>query len=278
MPDALGDRMKMYESRESGRAMPRLPVLARLDGKCFSNWTRGLDRPYDIALTKMMVAVTKGLVQQTSALMGYTQSDEITLLWYSPDARSQIYLDGKTQKMCSVLASMATWHFNYLVPMMLSCNEGMPAFFDCRVWTVPTQWEAANAFLWRVQDATKNSISMAAQTVYSHKELHKKHQGDMQEMLFQKGINWNDYPAFFKRGTFIQKRSVERAFTCDEIDKLPPKHEAHTNPDLKIERSDYVELDMPPFGKVTNKIGVLFGGEEPRTEETFKATKKEEAQ
>ena len=262
MADALGDRMKLYEGRETGRLMPRLPVVARLDGKNFSNWTRGLRRPYDEDLIWCMGGLTKYLVAKTAALVGYTQSDEISLLWYSDSPKSQIYFDGKIQKMVSVLASEATAHFNYLVGIS-NLPEMTLALFDCRVWAVPTKDEAANAFLWREQDATKNSIAMAAQSVYSHNELFGKHQGDMMEMLHAAGINWNDYPPAFKRGTWVAKRKVLRRFSCEEIEALPPKHEARTNPDLEVRRTDYVEIDMPPFGRVTNRVGVLFDGQPP---------------
>lgn len=104
---------------------------------------------------------------------------------------------------------------------------------------------------------------MAARAVYSDKELHKKHGGQQQEMLFQKGINWNDYPSFFKRGTYYQRRKVSREFTADELELLPAKHEARTNPDLLVERQEYVQLEMRPFGQVANRTAVVFCGAEP---------------
>ena len=128
---------------------------------------------------------------------------------------------------------------------------------------MPTLSEASNVFLWREYDATKNSIQMAAHHYYSHKELLGKHTGDMQEMLFQKGINWNDYPAFFKRGSFFQRKKKMIKFSDVELENLPAKHAARTNPDLKVERSVIEEVNMPPFGKVTNRVGVIFNGEEP---------------
>src|SRR5581483_5540743 len=101
--------------------------------------------------------------------------------------------------------------------------------FDARVWNVPSQDEAANYFLWRERDARKNSVAMAAQSVCSHRELQNKNGSDMQEMLFQRGINWNDYPPQFKRGTFVRRKLVERPFTAAELEKLPAGHEARGN-------------------------------------------------
>jgi tRNA(His) 5'-end guanylyltransferase len=76
--------------------------------------------------------------------------------------------------------------------------------FDARVYVVPTLEEAVNSFLWREQDATKNSITMAASAYYSHNELMNKNGSEKQEMLFQKEVNWNDYPTFFIRVSYVQ--------------------------------------------------------------------------
>lgn len=263
--DALGDRMKGYEMAEAGRRLtPMLPALARLDGKCFSSFTRGLKRPYDERLSSMMISVTKRLVDVTGACCGYTQSDEITLAWYSSDPKSQIYFDGRVQKMVSVLAAECSVFFNDLLgASMLPEKMYLSPVFDCRVWCVPTLEEGANCFLWREQDATKNSIGMVAGEYYSHKELMGKHSGEKQEMLFAKGVNWNDYPDFFKRGTYVQRRKERRRLTVEELADLPPLHEARKNPELEFERSVVRRLSMPPLAKVTNRVGAIFFGEEP---------------
>src|SRR5690606_26266119 len=139
-------------------------------------------------------------------------------------------LDGRVQKLTSILAAMATAKFNALLPERIPERAGKLALFDCRVWTVPSREEAANVFLWRERDAIKNSVSMAARHYYSHAQLDHKDASDMQEMLFAKGVNWNDYPAFFKRGTYVQRRVVHRPFTAEELEALPPLHEARSNP------------------------------------------------
>jgi len=158
---------------------------------------------------------------------------------------------------------MATAWFNQLAQESLPEKADKLAFFDCRVWNVPNRVEATNTVLWRERDATKNSISMAAREYYSHKETLGKSGTDLQEMLFQKGMNWNDYPAFFKRGTFIQRRIVTHKMTCEDLEKLPEKHQARRNPELEIERSDIRVLEMPSFGSVTNRVEVIFEGEDP---------------
>lgn len=269
MNDALGDRMKGYEGAEAGRRfMPLLPVLARLDGKNFSAFTRGLPRPYDERLSRLMVETTRYLVEDTCAACGYTQSDEITLAWYSADPKSQIWFDGRVQKMTSVLAAKCSVHFALALPAAIPERTGRAPVFDCRTWQVPTPDEAANTFLWREWDATKNSISMAAQEHYSHKALHGKSGAEKQEMLFAKGVNWNDYPAFFKRGTYVRRRTVRTRFRDlpqAERDLLPPLHHARANPDLEVERSEVAVLDLPPLARVANRAEVVLLGADPVT-------------
>ena len=264
MNDDLGDRMKMYEGMEAGRRlMPLLPALARIDGRAFHSFTRGMERPFDARFSACMLNTTAALVRDTGACMGYTQSDEITLAWHSRTAQSQIWFDGRVAKMTSQLGAQATLIFYRLV------LERMPEYacrlptFDARVWNVPNRAEGANAFLWREWDATKNSMSMAASAHYSHKALMGKNGRDKHDMLHAKGVNWNDYPTLFKRGAYVQRRTVAVPFSADEMDLLPPKHEARTNPALVVERAVCAAMDMPPLGTVTNREEVIFDGAAP---------------
>jgi len=263
--DDFGDRMKLYEGAESSRRlMPLLPIMARLDGRSFHSFCRGLNRPFDERFKSLMVSVTKFLVEETNAVVGYRQSDEISLCWYSDNIKSQVFFDGRIQKMCSILAALATADFNRKIPHYLPDKMHQMPVFDCRVWSVPTLIEAANVFLWREQDAARNSIQAAGQAVFSHKQLMHKDTKEIQEMLFQeKGINWSDYPAWAKRGAWIRRVTVQRPFTASEIGKLPAKHAARKDPNLVVERHEVQELDMPKFGAVANRVGVLIYGEAP---------------
>ncbi len=264
MKDDLGDRMKMYEGVEAGRRlMPLLPVLARIDGRAFHSFTLGMGRPFDAVFSSCMVDTTVSLVRETGACMGYTQSDEITLAWHSRTAQSQIWFDGRVAKMTSQLAAQATLIFYRLVlERMPQYAERLPTF-DARVWNVPNRTEGANVFLWREWDATKNSVSMAASAYHSHKELMGKNSQQKHDMLHALGVNWNDYPVLFKRGMYVQRREVSVPFTADELTRLPPKHEAHTNPTLAVSRSTCGVVDMPPLGSVVNRECVIFDGAKP---------------
>ncbi len=217
MEDALGDRMKAYERMETSRSLDsRFPIYARIDGRGFSKFTKGLDRPFDFEMSNAMIFATEELVNKTHAAVGYTQSDEISLVWWLPDPKSQMLFRGKTQKLTSILASMATAAFtNYIFHHWEETKsdrymDRLP-HFDARVFQLPDLDEATNAIYWRFKDCTKNAISMAARSKFSHKELNKKNTGEMLQMLADAGINYEDYPSFFKYGSLFARRAKERS-------------------------------------------------------------------
>lgn len=255
----LGDRMKNYESIETFKKLvPGLPIVVRLDGKAFHSFTKDLDKPYDLNLNSIFIDTLMYLVKETRAVIGYHQSDEMSLILNYKDNNE--FFDGKTFKLNSILASMATAMFNKNIYKLK--NKEM-ALFDCRCFNVPSKEEAINYLIWRELDATKNAITMAASCYFSDRELYGKNSNERQEMLFQqKGINFNDYPDFFKKGTYIKKftRSVKN-FTPEEIEKLPLKHNARINPDLEIQASFFEKLDILPLLRIENKMEVIFGNQ-----------------
>jgi tRNA(His) guanylyltransferase len=257
--DEFGNRMKGYEAAETQRRLDHhLPVYARIDGRSFSTFTRDLGRPFDQRMITAMIETTKHLVHETHARIGYTQSDEISLVWLAESEESDILFSGKVQKMASVLASMAAAKFATVIS--LTWQERLP-HFDCRVFQLPDKMEAANAFLWRAMDARKNAISMAAQHQFSHKQLHQKGQADMLAMLAADGIDFEAYPSEFRRGTFVRREVVTRLLTDDEMERIPEKH----RPTGPVMRSHMAVVDMPPFNRVTNRVEVIFDGAGPLT-------------
>ncbi len=261
--DGLGDRCKSFEQAEaSRRAMRGLPLLARLDGRAFHTFTRDLKRPYEHGMSISMIETTRYLVQEMIALLGYTQSDEITLAWFEPSQSASDYaFDGRFQKLASVLAGMASARFGKLVAEHLPSKVHETPHFDCRVWQVPTLDDAADVFVWREDDATKNSVSMAAGAYYSDAELDGAHSGVKQELLWKKGVNWNDFPRFFKRGTYVQRRAVERVLTDEERARIPEPHRPPVG--ATVQRTQVVELDLPPVRQIANLTAVLFERADP---------------
>lgn len=266
--DDFGDRMKSYEQMETGKFMPLLPIYARLDGKGFSKFTKGMSRPYDERMHACMVETAKYLVKETGAKIGYTQSDEISLVWHSGSVYKQIWFDGKKQKMVSVLAAMATMRFNRLIQdYMPEYTDRMP-IFDCRAFTLPTLVEASNALLWREQDATKNAVSMAARSMFSHKALENKSGPQMKKMMLESfEVDFEDYPAAFSRGTFVRSEQKLVALRVGEYYHIPEKHRPTDSLGFGAAlRSVMVAMEMPKFSSVVNRVKVVFDGEYPETE------------
>lgn len=238
MIDKLGDRMKdQYENRSRTLLPRRTYTIIRIDGKAFHTYTRGLKRPFDSDLILDMDTTAAHLCKNImGAKMAYVQSDEISLVLTDFDnIGSQAWFDNNVQKMASVSASMATAAFNALrlsrvindyqvdpfstkngisvnnivddakSDILRNLGNKSMAMFDARVFQIPELTEVCNYFIWRQQDAIRNSISSVAQSLYSHKELEGKSSDEKQEMIFQKGINWNDYTYREKRGGVITK-------------------------------------------------------------------------
>jgi tRNA(His) 5'-end guanylyltransferase len=229
--DSLGDRMKNnYENRAKTYLVRRMPVIIRLDGKAFHTFTRGLKKPYDEIFHNTMNETMKYLCENIQGCkLGYTQSDEITLLLTDYDTlTTDAWFDNSVQKICSVSASMATMAFNqYFALSYHKFEEDIyeawntsddefkycdalrrkmhSAMFDSRCFNIPED-EVTNCLLWRQNDATRNAIQMLGQCNFSHKELHGKSCNDIQDMLMtNKGINFNDMPTEFKRGVCCRK-------------------------------------------------------------------------
>lgn len=237
MKDDLGDRMKdYYESRSKTRLIRRMPVIIRLDGKAFHTFTKGFEKPFD--MVRAMQETMKYLCENIQGcVLGYTQSDEITLVLIDyQNLNSDAWFDYEVQKLCSVSASMATFAFNRNFARLAALEPekktkqtnaytevaSKGAFFDARCFNIPKE-EVTNCLLWRQQDATRNSIHMTGRAYFSHKQI--------------EGLNSNDLPTTLKRGSCCIKKYRQtmnqtlRGYWCidDEI------------PIFKDEGRDYIE-------------------------------------
>lgn len=208
MFDSLGDRIKGYERAARTELPRRLPVIVRVDGKAFHSYTKGLDRPFDARFAAAMDATAIQLCKEIQgAQLAYIQSDEISVLVHNyKTLETQAWFDNQVQKMVSVAASVAAVTFTLEADARIHGDgKRRPAYFDARAFVLP-EAEVTNYFLWRQNDATRNSIQMLARSLYSHKECHEKGQAELQEMCFQKGQNWNDLPTSLKRGRCAHSR------------------------------------------------------------------------
>jgi tRNA(His) 5'-end guanylyltransferase len=220
MKDQLGDRMKTYEERNRSFLQNRTPVIVRIDGRAFHEFTKGLEKPFDENLNNAMAETTKYLLDNiTGCVFGYTQSDEISLLLVDyQNISSKSWFDNNQQKIVSLTASMATAFFN---SVFKHPKKKQLANFDSRAFNIPKE-EVINYFIWRQQDCTKNSVNMLAQAHFTPKELQGKNGLEKQDMLMLlKNVNWNDIPTRFKRGTAVYKaETVVKHVSREEINKM----------------------------------------------------------
>lgn len=256
--DDLGNRMKeYYENIPKTKLMRRCPVILRIDGKAFHTFVRGFQKPFDEVLIKTMQETMKYLCENIQGcVLGYTQSDEITLVLVDyKKFTSQAWFDYEVQKMCSIAASMATMVFNkffrdnvgdylyenydeqyladYIETLQNAVDKG--AMFDCRCFNIPKE-EVTNCIYWRQLDASRNSIQMVGQANFSHKELQNKSCNDIQDMLMvQKGINWNDLPIYQKRGSCcVRNHMISEPYGNRMLDKNAGENEWVIDKDIPI--------------------------------------------
>lgn len=233
--DDLGTRMKeFYECVPRFRLTRRTPVAIRIDGKAFHTFTRGFEKPFDEVLGRTMRETMKYLCENIQGcVLGYTQSDEITLILIDyKKLNSSAWFDYEIQKMCSIVASMATMAFNRFFRKEMDKDPTIPgvrynwytvainngAMFDARCFNIPKE-EVANLIYWRQLDATRNSIQMVGQANFSHSELQNKTCNDIQDMLFkERNINWNDFPTHLKRGSCCVKVEASTVFAIEQED------------------------------------------------------------
>ena len=267
---SLGDRMKeFYEDRFRYYVPRRTYTIIRIDGKAFHTYTKGLVSPFDAGLIADMNETTAYLCKNIQgAKFGYVQSDEISILITDFEERdTQMWFDGNLQKMASVAASMATAKFNQLRMIRYAKNNVDPmaslassildqtmsqaeiekfklAEFDARVFQIPQKSEVENYFIFRQQDGTRNSIQSVAQSLYSQSELNGKKEKDMQEMIFQKGINWNDYHFREKRGGIIAKVPTMIEGRDGQVERL--KWQMIPTPIFTQER-EFMDVMIPEF-------------------------------
>lgn len=268
--DNLGKRMKEnYEDIFKNKLMRRAPVIIRIDARAFHTFTRGFKKPFDEILIKSMQETMKYLCENIQGcVLGYTQSDEISLLLVDyKNLNSSAWFDYEIQKICSIAASMATMAFNksftknaeeFMTDCAASyemeglCGKGTEeyklckvyqkamekgAMFDARCFNIPKE-EVTNYFYWRQLDAIRNSIQMVGQANFSHRVLQFKTCEDIKDMLYVKNeIVWELLPTYKQRGSccikqdYIYENILRKQWVID-----------NNIPLFKEEGRDYIEV------------------------------------
>lgn len=235
--ETLDRRMRVFETAHDHSVLPGIHMVARIDGRSFSHLTRvvlGLTEPYDLRLRDCMVATLQHLVCGTgfSILYGYTQSDELNLLF----RRDETLFGRKLRKLLSVLAGEASARF--------SLELGQMGVFDARISQLPTIDNVVDYFVWRQEDAHRNALNGHSYWLLrgqglSDREATEKLKGvsvaDRNELLFRHGKNFNDIPTWQRRGSAVRWREV-----------AAKGRDPRTGAEVEsTQRESYVDHDLP---------------------------------
>lgn len=205
--------MKSYERQYEQRVPREEYLMVRLDGRCFSSFTRRLNKPYDHDFGNAMAATVEDLCRNFHPNGAYTQSDEITLFWaphFSDDQALEHPFDGRVVKLASVLAGFTSARFCHHMKVS-ECH------FDARVFGVASAMEVHNNLLWRQRDCARNSVSSLAQCHFSAKQLHGKHRGDQLAMLREAGVDYDGYPIQFRLGALLKRVHATAPLVPDKM-------------------------------------------------------------
>ena len=215
MSDDIGDRFKAYEACFDYSLPRRMPMVIRVDGRGFHGLK--LDKPFDASFFHVMSAVARAMCANIQGTVcAYFQSDEISIIARDDmQNTTQPWVGKRLSKVVSLSAAMATAYFNNHAPEHFGNRQ-----FDSRAFVLPGLNEVTNYLIWRQQDATRNSVSMAAHAAFSHKSLQGVDSNGMIDRLREAGIPWESTPTHFKRGAvckpvIVTKPVPQTGLTCE---------------------------------------------------------------
>ncbi|HEV7706965.1 MAG TPA: tRNA(His) guanylyltransferase Thg1 family protein [Asanoa sp.] len=201
-----GQRAREYF--HSLTALPGAWIVVRVDGRGFSRFTeQHFDKPFDPRFADHMVATAQTLLTELGARYAYTESDEISLLL---DPGFSLF-GRRVEKLVSVTAGIASAAFTQAM--------GEPAHFDSRLWLGTTVADVLDYFSWRQADAARCALNgwcywTLRNAGQSRQQATNAIDGTStaakNEMLFQHGINFNDLPAWQRRGVGLWWESYQR--------------------------------------------------------------------
>jgi tRNA(His) 5'-end guanylyltransferase len=245
----LGDRMKIYELENESLIHQDEAFIIRLDGRCFSNFTKGCHKPYDLNFIKAMCLTMKDCINKFHAHTGTTHSDEITLIfnkWEGDPKNPNLMFNGRIQKILTLISSYCSVRFNYHFNQIIDKYEkdydinfikkikNYDQTFDARIlkFTGKKNYEILNHQIWRsIYDCYRNSILKYAYYYIGHKKIIGKNSVEMIEMLKEKNIDWNSIPLYIKYGLYCKRILIEKEIDKKSKDFLLPE---------KVMKSEYI--------------------------------------
>jgi tRNA(His) 5'-end guanylyltransferase len=237
--DELDSKMRVFETAGDRSVLPAMFMVARIDGRNFTRLTKEthkFEAPYDVRFRDMMIETTAHLMNcGFKTIYGYTQSDEISLLFHP----SITTFDRKVRKYNSILAGEASARFSLLLQDH--------ACFDCRISELPNVDLVVDYFRWRNEDAHRNALNAHCywllrkedQTVQqATKALEKLSVAQKNELLWQRGINFNNLPLWQRRGMGLYWESYEKTGTNPVTEEVVTTTRKRVKKDLELPMRD----------------------------------------
>ena len=237
--DELDARMRVFETTNDRCVLPEIFIVARIDGRGFTRLTKevhAFESPFDVKFRDFMIGTVEHLMDcGFRAVYGYTQSDEISLLLH----QGEHAFGRKTRKLNSILAGEASAKFSTLL--------GGVAAFDCRLCELPNAELVRDYFRWRSEDAHRNALNAHCYWALrkdgrSVKEatdaLMQLPVADKNELLFRHGMNFNDLPAWQKRGVGLYWETYEKVGQNPKTGRAVTAERRRIKVDLELPMKD----------------------------------------
>jgi tRNA(His) guanylyltransferase len=270
---SLGDRMKTYEkeSMDISQIDPSSSYILRLDGSCFSKFTKPFKKPFDDIFLRIMINTTKDLLQHTKAVTAYTHSDEITLVFDKAEKNDDIervhIYNGRVFKIISLTAGYCSARFNYWLQYYLKdikdatddyydkrdtinrIAKSSPCF-DCRLIVFPNNEEIVNHMIWRsIHDCYRNCIQGHGQHKYGPKNIFGLNNKQIKDKLYTDGINIDEIPLHYRYGTFIKRVLLDKEITffnkkTKKDETIDVKRSSTKEFSIKLDRADDVSCKL----------------------------------
>jgi tRNA(His) 5'-end guanylyltransferase len=234
--DDIGDRFKAYEACWDFSLPRRMPLVIRVDGRGFHGLK--LQKPFDHDFFRTMAGVAEALCREIQgAVLAYVQSDEISVIARDDvQPNTEAWLGKRLSKVISLAAATATAAYNERSHMVWDWQQ-----FDARAFVLPDLSEVTNYLIWRQQDATRNSVSMAAHAAFSHKSLQGVNSNGMLDRLRKAGKPWEETPTHFKRGAVVRRVKVPKYVEFLKAEVWRSEWDIHTEPPIFTQDRAYIE-------------------------------------
>jgi tRNA(His) guanylyltransferase len=241
--------MRAREWFHSLTLLPGAWTIIRVDGRGFSRFTeQRFDKPFDPRFSALMTDTAQALLTELGGRYAYTESDEISVVF---DPSFGLF-GREVEKLVSISASITSAAFTHAA--------GERAHFDSRIWMGTGLADVVDYLSWRQADAARCALNG-----WCYWTLRKQGQSVRQattalegttvaaknEMLYARGINFNEVPVWQRRGIGLWWRTHTKTGhdPIRDVDVTATRRGVHVERDLPM-KDDYRDLVRTLIGEL----------------------------